>query len=1689
MSSSLSAGGDRYAQLGRLFANFLDQGMAIYRGGGPTDLGEPVVVTGASIGLPGGEKVFADDNFDRILHGKTFIDVIPVGLRRAMADKKITRLVKSDKGGPRFETIDSPSDVIKLAGRGGHIGLSTDFGIAEERAAAMDSTTRMAIAAGVEALRDAGIPLVMHYKTTSKGTALPERWGLPERMQDETGVIFGSAFPGSDTFAQELRRYFENEARQKLLEELQSLRARLATNGDAVELDRRIEELESDLRRNPYAFDRRFLFRALSMGHSQLAEYIGARGPNTQINSACASGTQAVALAEDWIARGRCRRVVIVTADNVTSDHLLEWIGAGFLASGAAATDEVLEEAALPFDRRRHGLLLGMGASGMVIESAEAARERGIRPIVEVLGTVTANSAYHGSRLNIEHIRGLMEKLIADCEARHGIDRAEIARQTVFVSHETYTPARGGSAQAEISALRSVFGANADDIVIANTKGMTGHAMGAGVEDAAAVKILETGLVPPVANFKEVDPELGSLNLSKGGSYPVHYALRLGAGFGSQISLSLSRLVPSPDGHRPAPRDLGYATRIDDRARFEHWIAEATGYRSPELEVVNRTLRVKAQGPGISAGVAAAAPEAVSAAVARPVPVTETVAASAPVAASASVTASTSVTASAPASDPIAEKVLSIVAAQTGYPPDMLDVELDLEADLGIDTVKQAETFAAVREAYDIPREDNLELRAFPTLGHVIQFVRDRRPDLAQVAAPVAAAAPATVPATVPVSAPAHSGASDPIADKVLDVVAGVTGYPPEMLELDLDLEADLGIDTVKQAETFAAVREAYGIPRDETLELRDFPTLNHVIAWVRESLPDAAPPRSVEVEPKASSSAEPAPAEETGSLRRVPVPVLRPPLSVCKPSGVELVEGSRVVVMVDRRGVAKALLKELRKRGVEVLAIEDAPTAEELSARLEAWVGEGPVRGVYWLTALDREDPIEKLSPDDWAEAVRVRAKLLYTTMRALYEQISAPGTFLISATRLGGQHGFDETGAVAPLGGAVTGFTKTYKREKPEATVKAVDFEAKCKAATVAERLIAETLWDPGACEVGYTRDDRWAITASVEPLKAERPLPLKKESVFAVTGAAGSIVSAIVGDLAKASGATFHLLDLTPEPDAKDPDLQRFAADRDGLQRDLFERLKQTGQKATPVVVQRLLADLERKHAALRAIEAVRTAGGNVYYHSVNLLDKEAVAAAVEKIREVSGGIDVLIHAAGLEISHFLPDKKPSEFDLVFDVKANGWYHLLSSIGDMPLGAAVVFSSIAGRFGNGGQTDYSAANELLAKSVSSFRNARPQTRGLAVDWTAWADIGMASRGSIPKMMEMAGIDMLKPSDGIPVVRNELETGTRGEVVIGGALGILMEEWDENGGIDPSKLESARYGLMHGNTISMGVHSGLRVETTLDPKEQPFLYDHKIAGTPVLPGVMGIEGFGELTKVLFPDWHISAIEQVDFLAPFKFYRDEPRTLTLTAHLSMDGDDVVAACQLVGARSIMGRTEQKTHFTASVRLARKPVEEDASSAPPPLEGKAVEHEDIYQVYFHGPAYQVIDTAWRNDGMVVGRMSAQLPDDHRPAELRLVTEPRLVELCFQTAGVWQIGTTGRMGLPHHIDQVKIVRSADHVEGRLHAIVTPKEGGKSYDAHVADEAGNLYVVLQGYRTAELPDEVDPGKRKPLRAAMD
>ncbi len=834
--------------------------------------------------------------------------------------------------------------------------------------------------------------------------------------------------------------------------------------------------------------------------------------------------------------------------------------------------------------------------------------------------------------------------------------------------------------------------------------------------------------------------------------------------------------------------------------------------------------------------------------------------------------------------------------------------------------------------------------------------------------------------------------------------------------------------------------------------------------------------------------------------LRRSPAPVLRPPLDCFVDTGVALDEGAAVVVMADTGGVGAALAGRLEQRGVDVLLVDDTPGADDLLARIAGWLGERSLRGIYWLPALDGDAPIVDQSIDDWREGLRVRVKLLFRLLRDHYDDFGA-GTFLVSATRLGGRHGYGADGADHPMGGGVVGLTKSFKRERPDVLAKAIDFAPSRKTAALADTLIEETLRDPGAMEIGWSDDERCAIAL------VERPLPdgddggvqLDADTTVLVTGAAGSIVSAIIGDLARASGGTFHLLDLAPAPDPDDADVLAFESDRDGLKMTIFERLKASGERATPAVVEKELSGIERRHAALAALRAIEASGGTAHYHQVDLRDADAMASVMADVIATSSSVDVLVHAGGLEISRSMPDKSPEEYDLVFDVKADGWFNLLKGLPDGSLRAAVVFSSIAGRFGNAGQPDYSAANDLLCKQVSGLDSAHPDALGLALDWTAWGDIGMATRGSIPQIMAAAGIDMLPAAAGIPVLRHELAAGgpTR-EMVVAGRLGVMGAELHPTGGLAVSEdsplveraASAARVTVSGIRAMTLG--DGLVTTATLDPTVQPFLNDHRIDGTAVLPGVMGVESFAAAASLLLPDHHVVSIEDVDFLAPFKFYRDEPREVVVTAQFEPDGDDVVARCALLGERTLANQAEPQTtvHFTGTVRLRAEPTADLGTVDVPDDNDREVDDDDIYRIYFHGPAYQVLDEAWAAASADGPRMCGEWDDDvpagTEPADAALVTVPRWLELCFQTAGVWEIGTTGTMALPMHLDRVEFATGA--AEGAdVVAVVTPAAGAGA-DAVVADDDGRVLVRLAGYRTIQLPGALGDDVVAPLRAAV-
>jgi hypothetical protein len=119
---------------------------------------------------------------------------------------------------------------------------------------------------------------------------------------------------------------------------------------------------------------------------------------------------------------------------------------------------------------------------------------------------------------------------------------------------------------------------------------------------------------------------------------------------------------------------------------------------------------------------------------------------------------------------------------------------------------------------------------------------------------------------------------------------------------------------------------------------------------------------------------------------------------------------------------------------------------------------------------------------------------------------------------------------------------------------------------------------------------------------------------------------------------------------------------------------------------------------------------------------------------------------------------------------------------------------------------------------------------------------------------------------------------------------------------------------------------------------------------------------------------------------------------------------------------------------------------------------------------------------------MIGLLAKDLPSNHQPPNLPTLTEPRLIELCFQTAGLWEIAIQGRMGLPQHLDSVSSSPVPESFKARLYAVVTPGTLQGTFHAEIVDTKGNQYVHLRGYRTVAIPNAVDAEQVKALRAML-
>jgi NAD(P)-dependent dehydrogenase (short-subunit alcohol dehydrogenase family) len=274
--------------------------------------------------------------------------------------------------------------------------------------------------------------------------------------------------------------------------------------------------------------------------------------------------------------------------------------------------------------------------------------------------------------------------------------------------------------------------------------------------------------------------------------------------------------------------------------------------------------------------------------------------------------------------------------------------------------------------------------------------------------------------------------------------------------------------------------------------------------------------------------------------------------------------------------------------------------------------------------------------------------------------------------------------------------------------------------------------------------------------------------------ITGGARGITAAVAEELARRWRPTLWLVGSSPNPpEAEDPATAGLTNPAE-LKAALHGRLRRSGRDVGP-------ADLERAYRALlgerqirESLRAIRAAGSAVEYARADVRDAAALARALDAWRGRSGDPVGLIHGAGVIHDKLLRDKTPESFDRVLGTKLDGALNLARLLNPESLRFAAFFSSVAGRFGNKGQSDYAAANEALNK-FAVWLDRRWAGRVVSVNWGPWSGVGMVS--DLEGHLGRRGLGMIPPALGAAAMADELQYGRKGdvEVVVAGGLGSL--------------------------------------------------------------------------------------------------------------------------------------------------------------------------------------------------------------------------------------------------------------------------------------------------------------------------
>ncbi|MCP4599716.1 MAG: SDR family oxidoreductase, partial [Proteobacteria bacterium] len=864
------------------------------------------------------------------------------------------------------------------------------------------------------------------------------------------------------------------------------------------------------------------------------------------------------------------------------------------------------------------------------------------------------------------------------------------------------------------------------------------------------------------------------------------------------------------------------------------------------------------------------------------------------------------------------EMLLDVVAEKTGYPKEILNFDMNLESDLGIDSIKRVEIFSAVKDENPWMRGevDPAVISEIHTLGDVVKYIEDNAASMtdsgAADAAPTTTSAPSPVPPAGSSEAP-NVDIPDGVdfQEMLLDVVADKTGYPKEVLNLDMNLESDLGIDSIKRVEIFSGIKdENPWLPDVDPAVIVDIHTLGDVVKFIEQALEELKSGKAPG--PKASGEAKPVSDDKKATkegpqvgrfvLRAVPAPhsgFAMPMLNAI----------DSVAVTDDGTGVAEALASIMKANGIATEVVDEIP--DDCS-------------GLVFLGGLKKVK--------NAAGAMDIN-KEAFLAAKKVAPRLAEQGGLFVTVQNTGGDFSLSGKNSKSVWLSGLSGLVKTAAIEWPKASVKAIDLERGRKSPKkLAEAIFKELANGGPELEVGIKTDGtRYRLDSYRESIQ-QKGGGIDEKSVIVATGGARGVTAKTLIELARGTRPRLALLGRTTLQD--EPACCEGATTDAELKRALMEDAKSTGTAITP----RELGVETRRILAVREINAtlktLAEAGSEAKYIPVDVQDSSGLDRVFAEIREEWGPITGIVHGAGVLADKLIVDKTEDQFERVFNTKVKGLSALLKSSANDPLTVICLFSSIAARVGNMGQSDYAMANEILNK-VATAEAAKRDGKCLvkSINWGPW-DGGMVSP-LLKDYFESHGVPLISADEGSKVFVEEItERGSENvEVVIGPK--------PPNGG-------------MAASAVSGVMNLGLKINM----EEYPFIDCHRIKDVPIVPVALVLEWFSRAALLYNRDMKYATCRDLKVLKgiELKQFQNGGDKLTISCRQAPNGEGSRLAMEIP-------RPNGGVYYTAEMELAEQPQTNNDGQRSPAngLEKWTWDAKDIYKdKLFHGPEFQVI---------------------------------------------------------------------------------------------------------------------------------